>query len=38
MGIEVAPPDGSANIALAKIANEADPEKLVGRDTNSFPH
>jgi serine phosphatase RsbU (regulator of sigma subunit)/catechol 2,3-dioxygenase-like lactoylglutathione lyase family enzyme len=34
--IEVAPPDGSANISLAKIGNEADPEKLVGRDTNIY--
>ena len=34
--IEVAPPDGSANIALAKIVSEADHDKLVGRDTNIY--
>jgi serine phosphatase RsbU (regulator of sigma subunit)/catechol 2,3-dioxygenase-like lactoylglutathione lyase family enzyme len=31
--IEVAPPDGSANLALAQVTPDADVEKLLGHDT-----
>jgi serine phosphatase RsbU (regulator of sigma subunit)/predicted enzyme related to lactoylglutathione lyase len=34
--IEVGPPDGSANLALAQAVPGSDAEKLVGRDTNIY--
>jgi serine phosphatase RsbU (regulator of sigma subunit)/catechol 2,3-dioxygenase-like lactoylglutathione lyase family enzyme len=34
--IEVSPPDGSANLALAQIHSDPESEKLLGRDTNIF--
>jgi catechol 2,3-dioxygenase-like lactoylglutathione lyase family enzyme len=34
--IEVGPPDGSANLALAHAIPGTDAEKLVGRDTNIY--
>jgi serine phosphatase RsbU (regulator of sigma subunit)/catechol 2,3-dioxygenase-like lactoylglutathione lyase family enzyme len=34
--IEVAPPDGSANLALAQIHSDPESEKLLGRDTNIY--
>ena len=34
--IEVAPPDGSANLALAQIKADPESEKLLGRDTNIY--
>ena len=34
--IEVAPPDGSANLALGQVIPDTDSEKLVGRDTNIY--
>ena len=34
--IEVGPPDGSANLALAHATPGTDAEKLVGRDTNIY--
>ena len=34
--IEVAPPDGSANLALAQISPDPESEKLLGRDTNIY--
>jgi serine phosphatase RsbU (regulator of sigma subunit)/catechol 2,3-dioxygenase-like lactoylglutathione lyase family enzyme len=34
--IEVAPPDGSANLALAQITPGPESEKLLGRDTNIY--
>jgi phosphoserine phosphatase RsbU/P len=34
--IEVAPPDGSANIALAQVMPDSDLNKLLGHDTNVY--
>lgn len=34
--IEVAPPDGSANLALVQVTPGSDSENLVGRDTNIY--
>jgi len=34
--VEVGPPDGSANLALAQVIPGTDAEKLVGRDTNVY--
>src|SRR6476659_7698465 len=34
--IEVAPPDGSANLALAQVTAESDVEKLLGQDTRIY--
>jgi serine phosphatase RsbU (regulator of sigma subunit)/predicted enzyme related to lactoylglutathione lyase len=34
--IEVGPPDGSANLALAQVTPGSDAEKVVGRDTNIY--
>jgi len=34
--IEVAPPDGSANIALAQVTSEANADQLVGHDTHVY--
>ena len=34
--IEVGPPDGSANLALAPLRPETDPSTYLGRDTNVY--
>ena len=34
--IEVGPPDGSANLALAQLGHDADPSAYLGRDTNVY--
>ncbi len=34
--IEVAPPDGSANLALAQVSPDPESEKLLGRDSNIY--